>query len=430
MSHLSTFDPIASDAPMPGEVAARDLPARGRRGRRLSTSKTTTSQAESAEARSGTDADLSEEVQGNGSPTRPTGSRRTGPSKARAAKAVKAAPAQAAQVALAQADAGQAQAAQGRATAAADGKDGKVRGERAGAANFETEPAERVHPALVSLPSLFRSASAQSEMAGSHVSTIRSGRARSKMKASGDDPSDKKLKAANLENRSVARKLNQRQQELEKLAKQALGRKATVPRKQDTDTEAGWEKKIHGMQVSIRNGAKMADFWEERLGVWHEEVEARCGEEVLLELQRLSELKPPERDLMPLQMALLRRARTDMQNVDRVQQAGTDLKQRFAAAVEHGDVNLKDLQQEVSNMMKRLSADLSLGPPGLALTATAVSAGTAGATRSPAGRVGEGAADATTARRSVHKSMKSRKTAVEAAREALRQRMAGAHVLT
>ena len=138
MSHLSTFDPIASDAPMPGEVAARDLPARGRRGRRLSTSKTTTSQAESAEARSGTDADLSEEVQGNGSPTRPTGSRRTGPSKARAAKAVKAAPAQAAQVALAQADAGQAQAAQGRATAAADGKDGKVRGERAGAANFET----------------------------------------------------------------------------------------------------------------------------------------------------------------------------------------------------------------------------------------------------------------------------------------------------
>ena len=82
-----------------------------------------------------------------------------------------------------------------------------------------------------------------------------------------------------------------------------------MPRKQDTDTEAGLLRNItlsglgaralllrlgkedpryagqHQAQrclctgssfteilLRLRNGAKMADFWEERLGVWHEEA--------------------------------------------------------------------------------------------------------------------------------------------------------------
>ena len=36
---------------------------------------------------------------------------------------------------------------------------------------------------------------------------------------------------------------------------------------------------------------KMMHFWQEKLEEWHEEVQERCGDEVLEELQKLSELQ-------------------------------------------------------------------------------------------------------------------------------------------
>lgn len=48
----------------------------------------------------------------------------------------------------------------------------------------------------------------------------------------------------------------------------------------------------------------MMHFWQEKLEEWHEEVQERCGDEVLGELQKLSELQAPERDVGELRALL------------------------------------------------------------------------------------------------------------------------------
>lgn len=165
--------------------------------------------------------------------------------------------------------------------------------------------------------------------------------------------------AAQLQGKALERKLQQKQEELAKVCKEVEGKVGRI-KKEGCDTAAGWEEKVKKLESDTKTSEKMMSFWAEKLVEWHQDVRVRCGDEVLDELLTLSEVDAGNRDVTRLHEALLRRAREEKAEIERIDAVQRSVKDRIASAVETGDLSLFNLQKEVSNVISGLKMENSL----------------------------------------------------------------------
>eukprot|EP00913_Durusdinium_trenchii_P011796 g11078.t1 len=131
-------------------------------------------------------------------------------------------------------------------------------------------------------------------------------------------------------------------------------------KKEGVDTAAGWDERMKKLEKDLRSSSKMITFWQEKLEEWHEDVQERCGDEVLEELLKLSEEDASDRNagatwvelcfrvartVVPLHEALLRRAREEKEELDKLEEVQRSVKERLASAMEMGEFSLHDLQR-------------------------------------------------------------------------------------
>lgn len=165
--------------------------------------------------------------------------------------------------------------------------------------------------------------------------------------------------ATQMQGKLMMRKLQQKREELAKACKDFEGRMGRV-KKEGLDTAAGWEERMKKQEQDTKTSQKMILFWSQKLVEWHEDVHVRCGEEVLEELLKLSQEDAANRDVTALHEALLRRAREEKAEIERLDEVQRSMKDRIASAVETGDISLFNLQKEVSNVISGIKSQNTL----------------------------------------------------------------------
>eukprot|EP00434_Breviolum_minutum_P010598 symbB.v1.2.009348.t1/scaffold561.1/size520142/16 len=166
--------------------------------------------------------------------------------------------------------------------------------------------------------------------------------------------------ATQMQGKLMMRKLQQKREELAKACKDFEGRIGRV-KKEGLDTAAGWEERMKKQEQDTKTSQKMILFWGQKLVEWHEDVRVRCGEEVLEELLKLSQEDAANRDVAALHEALLRRAREEKAEIERLDEVHrSTMKDRIASAVETGDLSLFNLQKEVSNVISGIKSQNTL----------------------------------------------------------------------